>query len=112
MSELKEELEKVQDRNNEIDRETASLKLSIESAKGEIAALEEKQKLFSGELEGLRAKREETMAHFLDSEKKILEFDSLLERARVQLSALMERENTLKEEIAAIKPEDGVVPPT
>ena len=109
MSDLKEELDKVQDRNNEIDRETASLKQSIDSAKGEIAALEEKQKLFSGELEGLRAKREEVMAHFLDSEKKILEFDSLLERARVQLSALEERENTLKQEIAAMKPEAGAV---
>ncbi|MEI6293616.1 MAG: chromosome segregation protein SMC [Methanomicrobiales archaeon] len=109
MSELKEELDKIQDRNKEIDQETASLKQSINSAQGEIAVLEEKQKLFSGELEGLRAKREETMAHFLASEKKILEFDSLNERARVQLSALTERENTLKQEIAAITPEEGAV---
>jgi chromosome segregation protein len=109
LGELKEELEKVQDRNKEIDTETASLKQSIESARGEIVALEEKQKLFSGELDVLRLKREETMAHFLTSEKKILEFDSLNERARVQLSALKEREQTLKQEIAAITPEQGAV---
>ncbi len=109
MSDLKEELDKVQDRNKEIDWETGSLKKSIDSAKGEIGALEEKQKMFSGELDGLRVKREEAMEHFLASEKKILGFDSLLERARIQLSALLDRENTLKLEIAAMTPEAGAV---
>ena len=109
MSELKEELDKVQGRNKEIELESASLKQSIVSTKGEIGALEEKQKLFSGELEGLRAKRDEAMAHFMTSEKKILEFDSLLERAQVQLTALVERENTLKQEIASMTPEAGAV---
>lgn len=109
LSELNGELEKVQERNKEIDLETASQKQSIGSAKGDISELEERQKLFSGELEGLRVKRDEAMSHIFASEKKILEFDSLLERARVQLSALCERENTIKQEIAAMTPETGAV---
>ena len=109
MSDLKEELDTVQDRNKEIDQETSSLKKSIDLARGDIAALEEKQKMFSGETEGLRAKREDAMAHFLTTERKIMEFDSFFERAHVQLSALEERGVTLKQEIAAMTPETGTV---
>jgi chromosome segregation protein len=109
MAELREELDKLQERNRETDRETVSLKQSVESSKSEILALEEKQKQFSGELEGLRMKHDEIMAHILASEKKIIEFDSLLERARVQRSALEERERQIRDEIESMKPGAGDV---
>jgi chromosome segregation protein len=109
ITELKEELAKLQERNREIDQETGSLKQSIESSKAEIRALEEKQKQFSGELDGLRAKHDEIMAHILGSEKKLIEFDSLLERARVQRDALEEREKQIRAEIDQMKPEAGDV---
>ena len=49
------------------------------------------------------------MAHILGSEKKIIEFDSLLERARVQRAALEEREKQIREEIDLMRPEAGDV---
>ena len=101
--ELKEELDKVQERNREIDQEVQALRDSIESSKGQITGLEERQKQFSGELEELRKRRDEIMALLLASEKKILEYDARLERAGLQLSALTEREQALRAEIETMK---------
>jgi chromosome segregation protein len=109
MTELREELAKLQDRTREADRETAALKQSIESSRAEILALEEKQKQFSGELEGLRSKHDEIMEHILASEKKLMEFETLAERTRVQRSALEDRAKQIQEEIESLKPEAGEV---
>jgi len=109
MTELKDELSKLQDRNREADRETAALKQSVELSRTDILALEEKQKQFSGELEGLRSKHDEIMEHILSSEKKLMEFDTFAERTRVQRSALEERAKQIQDEIESLKPEAGDV---
>src|SRR5208337_4492150 len=93
--ELSEERTRPDERNRQIDAEIAAHKTVI-------GALEEKQKEFSGELEGLRKKRAEVSESIHASETKLMKFDNDKERFTIQLTALVERAAALAAEIAAL----------
>ena len=53
----------------------------------QIAALEERQKEFSGVLDELRSRRAEASQHIQDSELKIMKFDAERERITILTSS-------------------------
>jgi len=67
-----EERARQDERNKQIDAETAGSNEQIVAHKSQIATLEDRQKEFSGELDELRGKRAEASRHIQDSELKIM----------------------------------------
>ena len=100
--ELSEERARLDERNREIDVEIAMSNEQIAAHKTVIGELEEKQKEFSGELEGLRKKRAEVSDNIHTSETKLMKFDNDKERFTIQLTALEERAAALAAEVAAL----------
>jgi chromosome segregation protein len=100
--ELSEERTRLDERNRQIDAEVAGSNGQIASHKTVISELEEKQKEFSGELEGLRKKRADVSGSIHASETKLIKFDADKERFTIQLTALEERALALANEIAAL----------
>ncbi len=100
--ELSEERTRLDERNRQIDAEVAGSNGQIDAHKAVIAELEEKQKQFSGELEGLRKKRADVSGSIHASETKLIKFDADKERFTIQLTALEERAQALANEIAAL----------
>jgi chromosome segregation protein len=107
VEELKAETDRIQGKNTEIDREITQAQEQIQVSQGRIAEIEEQQKMFSNELQELRAKHAQVMEAIRESERKILEFDLSSERHRLQLNALEERHKTLATEIETLRKEVG-----
>ncbi|MDO9325040.1 MAG: chromosome segregation protein SMC, partial [Methanoregula sp.] len=85
--ELGEDRARQDERNRQIDTDIAGSNEQIVTHKSQIAALEERQKEFSGVLDELRAKRGEASQHIQDSELKLMKFDADTERISIQLGA-------------------------
>ena len=100
--ELGEERTRLDERNREIDTDMAGSNEQIAAHETVIAELEEKQKEFSGELEGLRKKRADVSENIHASELKLMKFDADRERFAIQLTALEERAQVLATEIATL----------
>ena len=79
----------------------------IAGFKTQIAALEERQKEFSGELDELRKKRADAVQLIQNSELKLMKFDADKERIAIQLTALQERVSTLGIEIDMLRQQVG-----
>ncbi len=103
VTELTDEGQRLATRNQEIDREAKDHALAIERFRESIAAIEERQKQFSGEIEHLRHRRDELAAEAAVSEEKIRGFQLEREKVGVQLTALAERQRTIEEKIAELR---------
>lgn len=107
LSELAEERRRQDERNQQIDTEIAGSNEQIAAHKSQIAALEERQKEFSGILDELRTKRAEASRHIQDSELKIMKFDADRERITVLMGAIEERARTLGSEVDMLRQQVG-----
>jgi chromosome segregation protein len=107
LSELAEERRRQDERNQQIDTEIAGSNEQIAAHKSQIAALEERQKEFSGVLDELRTKRAEASRHIQDSELKIMKFDADRERITVLMGAIEERARTLGSEVDMLRQQVG-----
>ena len=105
--ELAEERKRQDERNQQIDTEIAGSNEQIAAHKSQIAALEERQKEFSGVLDELRTKRAEASQHIQDSELKIMKFDTERERITILTSAIEERARTLGIEVDTLRQQVG-----
>ncbi|MGB9177486.1 MAG: chromosome segregation protein SMC, partial [Methanoregula sp.] len=107
IAELGEERKGQDERSRQIDADISGANGQIASHKTQIAALEERQKEFSGELDELREKRGEVSAHIQASELRIMKFDAETERITVQLGAIDERAQTLGIEVDLLRQQVG-----
>ncbi|MDO9034330.1 MAG: chromosome segregation protein SMC [Methanoregula sp.] len=105
--ELGEDRARQDERNRQIDVDIAGSNEQIVTHKSQIAALEERQKEFSGVLDELRLKRGEASQHIQDSELKLMKFDADKERISIQLGAIDERARTLGIEVEMLRQQVG-----
>ena len=105
--ELGEDRKRQDERNGQIDSDIAGSNEQITAHKSQIAALEERQKEFSGELDELRTKRGEVTQHIHDSELKLMKFDAEKERISIQMVAIQERARTLGIEVDMLRHQVG-----
>jgi len=107
IAEFGEERGRQEERNRQIDAEITGSNDQIAASRSQIAAIEERQKVFSGVLDELKAKRNEVSGHITESEQKILKFDSEKEKVRVQADAVSERARALGVEIESLRQQVG-----
>ena len=105
--ELADDRTRQDERNRLIDTEITGLNGQIAGFRSQIAALEERQKEFSGELDELRKKRADAVLLIQNSELKLMKFDADKERITIQLTALQERAQTLGIEIDMLRQQVG-----
>ncbi len=105
--ELGEDRKRQDERNGQIDADIAASTEQITTHKLQIAALEDRQKEFSGELDDLRSKRGDASQHIQDSELKLMKFDAEKERISVQLVAIQERARSLGIEVDMLRQQVG-----
>ena len=107
ISELAGERSGQDERNRQIDADITGANDQIATHRITILALEERQKEFSGELEGLREKRAEVSQHIQESELRIMKFDADAERIRAQLAAVEDRAKGLGIEVDMLRQQVG-----
>jgi chromosome segregation protein len=107
LGELGEDRKRQDERNGQIDAEISGSNEQIAAHKSQIAALESRQKEFSGELDELRAKRSEASQQIQDSELKIMKFDADNERITIEMGAIEERARALGTEVDTLKNQVG-----
>lgn len=105
--ELGDDRKRQDERNGQIDADIAGSNEQIAVHKSQIAALEERQKEFSGELDELRARRSEASQQIQDSELKLMKFDADKERITIQMVAIEERARTLGIEVDMLRHQVG-----
>ena len=105
--ELGEDRARQDERNRQIELDIAGSNEQIGTHKSQIAALEERQKEFSGVLDELRTKRGEASQHIQDSELKLMKLDANKEQITIQLGAIGERARTLSIEVEMLKQQVG-----
>ena len=107
LGEMGEERARQDERNKQIDAETAGSNEQIVAHKSQIATLEDRQREFSGELDELRGKRAEASRHIQDSELKIMKFDAEKERITILVNAVEGRTRTLGSEVEMLREQVG-----
>jgi chromosome segregation protein len=107
LGELGDDRKRQDERNGQIDADIGGSTEQIAVHKSQIAALEERQKEFSGELDELRAKRSEASQQIQDSELKIMKFDADKERITLEMGAIEERARTLGIEVDMLRHQVG-----
>jgi len=107
LGEMGGERERYEGGNRQIDAEIAASNEQIAANRSQIAALEEKQKEFSGELDELRARRGEVSQNIQNSELNLMKFDAEKERIAVQMGAIEERARTLGIEVGMLRQQVG-----
>jgi chromosome segregation protein len=105
--ELGDDRKRQDERNGQIDADIVGSNEQIAVHKSQIAALEERQKEFSGELDELRSKRSEASQQIQDSELKLMKFDADKERITIQMVAIEERARTLGIEVDMLRHQVG-----
>lgn len=105
--ELGEDRKRQDERNGQIDTDIVGSNEQIAAHKSQIAALEERQKEFSGELDELRTKRSEASQQIQDSELKLMKFDADKERITIQMVAIEERARALGIEVDMLRHQVG-----
>ena len=105
--ELGDDRKRQDERNGQIDADVAGSNEQIAVHKSQIAALEERQKEFSGELNELRIKRSEASQQIQDSELKLMKFDADKERISIQMVAIEERARALGIEVDMLRHQVG-----
>jgi chromosome segregation protein len=107
LGELGDDRKRQDERNGQIDADIGGSTEQIAVHKSQIAALEERQKEFSGELDELRAKRSEASQQIQDSELKIMKFGADKERITIEMGAIEERARTLGIEVDMLRHQVG-----
>jgi chromosome segregation protein len=107
VEELGEEKARVQEKNLSIDTEITTSETQITQAKTDIKDLEGRLKEFSSDLEKLRADRDRALECVRAGERSISDADGGMERVRLQLTALQDRENGLRGEIETLREAAG-----
>ncbi len=107
LGELAEERNRQDERNRQIDADIGTSNDQIAVHKTQIAALEERQKEFSGELEELRTKRGEVSQSIQNSELNLMKSDAEKERITILMGAIEERARTLGIEIGMLRQQAG-----
>jgi len=105
--ELGEDRKRHDERNGQIDADIVGSNEQIAAHKSQIAALEERQKEFSGELDELRTKRSEASQQIQDSELKLMKFDAEKERITIEMGAIEERARALGIEVDMLRHQVG-----
>ncbi|WML67523.1 MAG: Chromosome partition protein Smc [Methanoregula sp. SKADARSKE-2] len=107
LAELADERKRQDERNLQIDADVAAWNEQIAVFRSGIAAIEERQKEFSGELDELRAKRGEASQAIQGSELRLMRFYGESERITTLLYAIDERAKTLAIEVEMLKQQVG-----
>jgi chromosome segregation protein len=107
VEELGEEKTRVLEKNLSIDTEITTSETQITQAKTDIKDLEGRLKEFSSDLEKLRADRDRALECVRAGERSISDADGGMERVRLQLTALQDRENGLRGEIETLREAAG-----
>jgi chromosome segregation protein len=107
VEELGEDRTRVQEKNASLDTEVASLEEQISQATSDIKDLEGRLKEFSSDLEKLRAERDQALDSVRAGERSIGDAESGMERVRLQITALQDRENGLRGEIESLRGSAG-----
>jgi len=105
--ELALERSRLEAKNQEIDAEIAAAKEQIEHQRRLIVVLEARQKEFSDELADLHAERDRILGEIRVLDQQALELSGAMERARMQIDALTEREHSLLAELGALREQAG-----
>ena len=100
---MKGDLERVNARNLEIDREVTAANGEISSCKQKIKEIEEKQAAFSSEIADLRKRHTEVLEAVQRSEKTILDLDAMAERIALQLASLTTQRQATLEEVETLR---------
>jgi chromosome segregation protein len=107
LTELGDDRKRQDERNGQIDADITGFNEQIAACKSQIAALEARQKEFSGELDELRTRRSETSRQIQESELKLMKFDAEKERLTIQMGAIEERARTLGIEVDMLRHQVG-----
>jgi chromosome segregation protein len=107
--ELALERSRLEAKNQEIDAEIVSVKEQIEHQRRLIVQLEARQKEFSDELAGLHAERDRILGEVRALDQQARELSGAMERTRMQIDALVERERSLLVELEALREQAGDV---
>ena len=107
--ELTLERSRLEAKNQEIDTEIASAREQIEHQRRLIVQLEARQKEFSDELAGLHAERDRILDEVRALDQQARELSGAMERVRMQIDALAERERSLLAELGVLREQAGDV---
>ena len=107
LEELKGDLDRINGRNLEIDREFSTAGEEITSCRATIKDIEEKQAAFSSEITELRKRHTEVLEAVQRSEKTILDLDAGAERIALQLSVLSAQQQATLEEVEVLREQAG-----
>src|SRR5690606_40074822 len=109
VEELTAERDRLVAKNQEIDGEIAAAGEEIDGRRRLIVQFEARQKEFSDELAGLHEKRDRVFGEIRSLDREVLELTGAMERVRMQIDALVERERSLLAELAALREQAGDV---
>lgn len=109
IEELAAERSRLEAKNQEIDDEITATQEQIEEQRRLIVQFEARQKEFSDELAGLHEKRDRVLAEIRVLDQRSLELSGAMERIRMQIDALNEREHSLLAELAVLREQAGDV---
>ena len=107
--ELAAERDRLTAKNQEIDNEIEAAGAEIEDLRRLIVQLEARQKEFSDELAGLHEKRDQVLGEIRSLDREVIEFEGAMERARMQVDALTEREQSMLVELQVLREQAGDV---
>ncbi|MCT8336734.1 chromosome segregation protein SMC [Methanoculleus sp. Afa-1] len=109
IEELTAERSRLEAKNQEIGDEITATQEQIEEQRRLIVQFEARQKEFSDELAGLHEKRDRILAEIRALDQRSLELSGAMERIRMQIDALNEREHSLLAELAVLREQAGDV---
>jgi chromosome segregation protein len=108
VEELTEQGRRIQEKNHTIDADIEGAKAQIVRMNEVISQVEDRQRQFSSELSALQKRREEVTGEISASERRIMTFVTAQERINLQISALLERQQTISEKVVALIEMGGV----
>ncbi len=109
IEELTAERGRLEAKNLEIDGEITATREQIENQRRLIVQLEARQKEFSDELAGLHGERDRILDEIRVLDQRALEVSGAMERTRMQIDALAEREHSLLAELGVLREQAGDV---
>ncbi|MCM2466332.1 chromosome segregation protein SMC [Methanoculleus oceani] len=109
IEELAAERSRLEAKNLEIDGEITATEEQIESQRRLIVQFEARQKEFSDELAGLHEERDRILDEIRVLDQRALELSGAMERIRMQIDALAERERSLLAELSMLREQAGDV---
>lgn len=109
IDEMVVERERLEAKNQKIEGDVKAAGDDIEERRRLIVQLEARQKEFSSELAELHGKRDRVLEEIRSFDREVLEISGAMERVRMQIDALAERERSMFEELEALREQAGGV---